>query len=150
MNKIIISAALAILTLFSWSTWAQGLSAEQATVRSPIPGMANTAGYMELTNESDQDIILLDAKSKLADKVEFHDHIMNSGVMKMVKLDSLTIPAGKTVKFQTGGLHLMFIGINKIKPVNNKVEVVLIGKNGQQYPVQLALKSLKTQHHHHH
>lgn len=123
---------------------------ENGTVRAPIPGMANTAGYMELTNLSKTDLVLTKAKSDFADKVEYHNHIMNDGVMKMVKLDKLEIPAGETITFQSGGLHLMFIGLTKQKPLSGKVTVTLISESGQTFPVELDVKSIKAQHHHHH
>lgn len=121
-----------------------------ASLRAPIPGMENTAGYVEITNTSDKDIVLTDANSNIANKVEYHDHIMASGVMKMVKRDKLVIPAGKTVKFQSGGLHLMFIGLTVKAPLSERVTVNLISETGEVFPVELAVKSVKMQHQHHH
>lgn len=150
MKNILIGFILVALT-WTPSSYAEGsVKAENAMVRSPIPGMVNTAGYMELTNLSKSDIVLTKAMSGISNKVEYHNHIMDSGVMKMVKLDKLIIPAGETVTFQSGGLHLMFIDLTKKKNWPNKVEVILISETGQQYPVELEVKSIKAQHHHHH
>ncbi len=149
MKKILLSFALVISAFCHNSYAAQALSIDNATLRSPIPGMANTAGYMVLTNTSNSDIVLTTAKSKIAEKVEYHNHVMNSGVMKMVKLDELIIPAGKTVTFQSGGLHLMFIGLTQRNDLPTKVPVTLISKSGDEYLIEMEVKSIK-QHHHHH
>ena len=150
MKKIIVGIILAAVTWVQSSYAGQSIKMENGTVRAPIPGMANTAGYMELTNLSKTDLVLTKAKSDFADKVEYHNHIMNDGVMKMVKLDKLVIPAGETITFQSGGLHLMFIGLTKQKPLPGKVTVTLISESGQTLPVELDVKSIKAQHHHHH
>lgn len=150
MKKIIVGIILAAVTWAQSSYAGQSIKMENGTVRAPIPGMANTAGYMELTNLSKTDLVLTKAKSDFADKVEYHNHIMNDGVMKMVKLDKLVIPAGETITFQSGGLHLMFIGLTKQKPLPGKVTVTLTSESGQTFPVELDVKSIKAQHHHHH
>lgn len=150
MKKIIVGIILAAVTWAQSSYAGQSIKMENGTVRAPIPGMANTAGYMELTNLSKTDLVLTKAKSDFADKVEYHNHIMKDGVMKMVKLDKLVIPASETITFQSGGLHLMFIGLTKQKPLPGKVTVTLISESGQTFPVELDVKSIKAQHHHHH
>lgn len=125
------------------------LQIQDATVRAPIPGMANTVGYIKLKNTTNADIVLTHAMSDIAEKVEYHNHIMGSGVMKMVKLDQLVIPARQSVTFQSGGLHLMFLGLTKKQNFPSKVSVKLIDKLGAEYPVTMDVKSIKMQHHHH-
>ena len=140
-----------IFLAFSQASLANNsLQIQDATVRSPIPGMANTAGYMKLKNTTNADIVLTHAMSDVAQKVEYLNHIMESGVMKMVKLDQLLIPAGQSVTFQSGGLHLMFLGLTKKQNFPSKVPVKLIDKSGAEYPVAMDVKSIKMQHHHHH
>lgn len=149
--KKILYGFVAITLAFCQNAFAsEPLEIKGATIRSPIPGMANTAGYMEITNTTNADIVLTGAMSDIADRVEYHNHIMNSDVMKMVKLDQLVVPAGETVTFQSGGLHLMFIGLTKKQNFPSKVQVKLIDNSGAQYPIELEAKSIKMQHHHHH
>ena len=137
MKKILFGFIFTALTWAQVSYAEEAITAANAMVRSPIPGMANTAGYMELTNLSKSDIVLTKAMSDIADKVEYHNHIMDSGVMKMVKLDKLVVPAGEKITFQSGGLHLMFIGLTKKKNFPSKVKVTLISETSTQYPVKL-------------
>ncbi|GHB68497.1 hypothetical protein GCM10008107_17480 [Psychrosphaera saromensis] len=146
MNKFL--TLLIVLTgLYCQSTFALDIEVKNGVVRAPIPGMANTVGYMELTNNSNDNIILTSAKSAVADRVEVHDHIMNDGVMKMVKLDSLTITANETKRFQTGGLHLMFIGLDHKEAMKKTIDVTFIFQDGSEQVVTFNVKSIH-QHHH--
>jgi len=120
---------------------------KNAKIRAPIPGMANTVGYMTLTNISDKDVLLVAAKSSISEKVEFHDHIMTTGVMKMVKLDDLTLKANETKTFETGGLHLMFIGLDHSKAMQKAVNVTFVFSDGSE---QVGVFSVKSIHQHHH
>ena len=129
------------------SSW---LEISNANVRQPIPGMANTAGYMTIHNPTDKVVTLIAASSELANKVEFHDHVMSEGVMKMVKLDKVVIPAGQSKTFESGGLHLMFLGLNKQASKKEMVSVVLKSADGKAISQKFAVKSVKEQHGHHH
>ena len=120
---------------------------KEATIRAPIPGMDKTSGYMTLTNISNGVISLVDAKSPIAEKVEFHDHIMNDGVMRMVKLDDLTLKANETKTFQTGGLHLMFIGLDHAKAMQETATVTFVFSDGS---TQTNVFNVKSIHQHHH
>jgi copper(I)-binding protein len=146
MNKFSILLVM-IIGLYCQNASALDIEVKNGVVRSPIPGMANTVGYMELTNNSNDNIILTSAKSAVADRVEVHDHIMNDGVMKMVKLDSLTIMANETKTFQSGGLHLMFIGLNEQDVMKKTIDVTFIFQDGSE---QVATFDVKSIHQHHH
>jgi copper(I)-binding protein len=43
--------------------------------------------------------------------VELHNHIKEGEAMRMVSVPTITIPAGKTVSFAPGGLHIMLMGL---------------------------------------
>jgi copper(I)-binding protein len=120
---------------------------KDAKIRAPIPGMANTVGYMTLTNISDKDVLLVAAKSSISQKVEFHDHIMTTGVMKMVKLDDLTIKTNEIKTFETGGLHLMFIGLDHSQAMQKTVSVTFVFSDGSE---QVGVFNIKSIHQHHH
>lgn len=125
------------------------LVAKNAKVRAPIPGMSNTAGYVALTNPTDKPIVLIGAASALAQKVEFHDHIMKNGVMRMVKLDQITLKPKQTIEFKSGGLHIMFLGINPGFEKKSSVKVTLQDAQGNQFVQEFAIQSVHHEHHHH-
>ncbi len=147
MNKLFILLVI-LMGVFSQPTFAQSIEVKNATVRSVIPGMANTVGYMQLINNKNQQAVLSAVSSDIASKVEVHDHVMNQGVMKMIKLDKLTIPANETKVFESGGLHLMFIGVDHSKPIKDSVLVTLKFLDGSEQQVTFKVKSIHHQHHH--
>lgn len=140
-----------IISLFVFSNAAfadLSVSATEALVRAPIPGMKNTVGYMELTNTGTQDITLVGAKSNASEVLEFHNHEMKNGVMRMYQEMEVKIPAGDTVVFESGGLHLMFM---KVEPELNSaklVDVLFTTKSGESFTVPFNVHKLKVKHHH--
>jgi copper(I)-binding protein len=51
------------------------------------------------------------ASADIAGRVELHTMSMDGNVMRMRQVDSIDIPAGKTVELKPGGLHVMFMDI---------------------------------------
>lgn len=71
----------------------------------------SAGGYMTLTNTGTKDAHLVGAKADYP-RVEIHTTQMENGVMTMSHVEKITIPAGESVTFQHGGLHVMFMGLN--------------------------------------
>lgn len=150
MNSVKTLVTMIILLFSNLALANPLLEISNASVRKPIPGMSNTAGYMTLHNPTGKDITLVSASSELANKVEFHNHVMSEGVMKMVKLDKVVVPAGQSLTFESGGLHLMFLGLDKQLSKKEMVSVALKSANGKAISQTFAVKSVKEQHGHHH
>ncbi len=79
------------------------------TVTARQPG----AAYFVLINEGETDDRLVAATPvAFAEAAEIHTHINDDGVMRMRPLvDGLVIPAGETIAFEPGGLHVMMFGL---------------------------------------
>lgn len=141
--KIIASVGLVIASMASS---AHHLVFSDNTVRAAIPGMKNTAGFFTLNNKSNQDEVLVAASSSIAKRVEFHTHEMTNGTMRMSKLDQILLPANSTVKFESGGLHLMFL---ELKPFSSKtVDVEFTTLSGNKFTITFDVKSILDQHQH--
>jgi len=75
------------------------------------PGAIAGAGYMEITNTGDEDDRLVSIDSAFP-KTMIHKTEMKDGIMKMRhQMGGVVIPAGETVVFEPGGLHVMFMGL---------------------------------------
>ncbi len=103
-----------------------GTAADAITVVDPYvpalpPGQPNSLAYMGLTNSSDQDIELVAAESAASKVVELHTHVMQDGMLNMIAIDKIDLPAGKTVKLEPNGLHIMLIGLVKDLKDGDKV-----------------------------
>jgi copper(I)-binding protein len=73
------------------------------------PGQQSVGvAYLTLQNTAGSDVVLTQFHSPKAKRVEVHTHTQDAqGVMRMEKLDALTIPANSTVAMKPGGLHVM-------------------------------------------
>ena len=123
--------------------------ASDATFRAPIPGMTNSAGYMTLENQGSEVVTFVAARSNVSETVEFHDHIMNNGVMRMTKVDKIVIEPNESINFESGGLHLMFFGLKAQNISDKAVEVFLITTQGNEIKVRLNVESVHDHHQHH-
>jgi hypothetical protein len=74
----------------------------------------NGAVYFEIINNQGNQDRLLSASGTIAEKIELHkSEIDAQGVMRMLPQESVLIPAGESVSFEPGGLHVMLINLNQ-------------------------------------
>jgi len=88
------------------------LAISHATVRAVLPGKTITAAFFTLANPSQMDCTLLSAKSPSAERIEFHTHQHQGDMVRMRALDQVKVPAGESLVFKSGGLHLMLFGVD--------------------------------------
>ncbi len=97
------------------------VSGAQAAV--PLAGSSQLV--VQIDNDGDGDDRLVAVDTDAAIGIELHETRIEDGIATMVDLDEVALPAGETVRFRPGGLHLMMIGPDD--------EVVL----GARFPVTL-------------
>ena len=68
-----------------------------------------SAGYLALSNNSDDVINITSVTSPQFSSVEMHESVVEDGVAKMRRIPSLLISAKATVRFNRGGKHLMLM-----------------------------------------
>lgn len=85
------------------------LRVDEPWVRATVPAQGATGAFMRLSAQSD--LRLMAAASEAAARVEIHRMAMVGQVMQMRAIDSLPLPAGKTVVLAPGGLHIMLLGL---------------------------------------
>jgi copper(I)-binding protein len=95
-----------------------GGSAEAITVSDPwvraSPSMARAgAAYMVLANHTNQDDRLLSAVCDAAATVELHESREEGGMMSMMPVQAITVPANGQAELKPGGLHIMLIDLNR-------------------------------------
>ena len=84
-----------------------GIAVQDPWIRAVPPSASATAGYFVLENGSGEDVVLEAVTAAGIRRAEIHETTMADGVMRMRRLDSVTIPAGETATFAPGGRHLM-------------------------------------------
>ncbi|MEP4890394.1 MAG: copper chaperone PCu(A)C [Aliiglaciecola sp.] len=130
---------------------AANIKISDATVRLLPPTVPNTAAYFTIHNSSDKDLVLVSASTDIAEKAELHAHVMENGMMSMQEQDQIRIPAGQTVSFKPGGLHVMIFGLKKPLAENQMVSITLVSED--QKTIQVTAKAVmpgKEKSHNHH
>ena len=84
-------------------------------------------GYTIITNHGKTDDRLISATAETAGRVELHEMAVKDGVMSMRPLpEGVPIPAGSTVEFKPGGLHVMFLDLKEQLKEGGKVKTHLV------------------------
>jgi len=78
---------------------------------------------MTLTSTEDAKVVAI--KSPAAGRVEIHASTMEGGVMQMREQPALALPAGRSVKLEPGGYHVMLMDLVKPLAAGDKVPLVL-------------------------
>ncbi|EGK8008922.1 copper chaperone PCu(A)C [Campylobacter lari] len=119
MKKIL---SLALLSTF---TLANNITVNDPYVRQTPPNSKTTAFFLELKNNSNQDIKLIKAQSSLSDTTEIHDHIMENGKKMMVQIPQITIKANSSAELKPGGMHIMVLNLKENITSQTKANLTL-------------------------
>ncbi|AMO55603.1 copper chaperone PCu(A)C [Endozoicomonas montiporae] len=96
-----------------------------AMARAVPPTSTNTAAFMTLKNVGKDDIRLVSVDSSVAERVEIHGHRHEGNKMMMYEVEDLVLPADKVVKLESGGYHIMIMGLKKTLKEGEKVPLTL-------------------------
>lgn len=77
--------------------------------RAGVPAGGSSQIVVQVTNDGDGDDELVGASTPAAAAVELHRTEIDEGRATMRELDTVEIPAGETVSFRPGSLHLMMV-----------------------------------------
>nr|MBA3811111.1 copper chaperone PCu(A)C [Caulobacteraceae bacterium] len=111
-----------------------------AWTRPAAAGM-NAAGYGAIANSGPRADRLIGVASPAASRVLIHQSRSAGGVMSMRTLGNLAIPAGATMTFAPGGLHLMLEGLKRTLSVGGRVPITLIFAKAGAVHAELAVRS---------
>jgi copper(I)-binding protein len=140
------------LSLLGLSLHAQAqTSVEDAWVRATVPGQPATGAFMHITSTTDSKLV--GVSSPVARTVQIHQMSMKGDVMNMQQVDSVELPAGKTVVFDSNGYHVMFMGLAAQVKEGDQVPVTLTVQDDkgarQSIEVQAPARALTARDHSH-
>ncbi len=152
--KTMLVAAVAVLApsvAFSDAYKVGDLSIAHPKSFATPPGSVTAAGYMTITNHGDEDDRLISISSDFP-RTMLHKSEEQDGVMKMLhQHDGVVIPAGGTVSFEPGGLHVMFMGLKERLKEGEQNDVTLsfekAGSVDVTFNVEKRKRSTKTNDH---
>ncbi|MFD2883804.1 copper chaperone PCu(A)C [Pseudomonas lini] len=106
----------------AWQVSAQTL-VNDAWVRATVAGQHSTGAFMTL--QADSDSKLLSVQSPVANTVQIHQSSMKDDVMSMSQVESVALPAGKSVSFDPHGYHIMLMDLTAQVKEGDKVPLTL-------------------------
>lgn len=132
-SNVILALLFSLFGLYSVAGQAAGTEVQVSdAIARAMPAVAPTSAvFLTLHNPSDHDRALVGAKSSAARAVELHNHTMKDGMMVMRQVHEVRIPAGQTVSFHPGGLHIMLIGLNHALEDGQHIDLTLEFADGQ-------------------
>jgi hypothetical protein len=116
---------VAVIVL-AWSAVVQAagpVEVKDAWVRAPVAGQKVVGAYLNAV--SNGNFMLVGVSSPLAGNVEVHETTVENGVMRMRPVTRVALPAGKPVRFEPGGLHLMLVDLKQLLKPGEKVPLAL-------------------------
>ncbi|NSX07085.1 copper chaperone PCu(A)C [Pseudomonas lini] len=112
----------------AWQVSAQTL-VNDAWVRATVAGQHSTGAFMTL--QADSDSKLLSVQSPVANTVQIHQSSMKDDVMSMSQVESVALPAGKSVSFDPHGYHIMLMDLTTQVKEGDKVPLTLTVENAK-------------------
>ncbi|KAB0507385.1 copper chaperone PCu(A)C [Pseudomonas lini] len=112
----------------AWQVSAQTL-VNDAWVRATVAGQHSTGAFMTL--QADSDSKLLSVQSPVANTVQIHQSSMKDDVMSMSQVESVALPAGKSVSFDPHGYHIMLMDLTAQVKEGDKVPLTLTVENAK-------------------
>ncbi|ELA8075004.1 copper chaperone PCu(A)C [Vibrio alginolyticus] len=108
--------------------------------REAPPNAPVIGGFFQLTNHGESEDALIAAESPIAGHVEIHTHKKEGGVMKMIKIDEVRVPANDSVLFKPGSFHLMIFNPTQALKEGDRFPMTLTFKNAGKVEVEMAVE----------
>ncbi|MGY2293092.1 copper chaperone PCu(A)C [Pseudomonas sp. SDO528_S397] len=126
---------LSLLTLAAHAS-AQ-VQVTDAWVRATVAGQPSSGAFMTVTADTDSQ--LLSVASPVAKTVQIHEMSMKDDIMRMGPVDAVPLPAGKAVKLDPDGYHVMLIDLTGQIKEGDQVPLTLTVQNakGDQQVIQI-------------
>ena len=129
-----------------------GIVINEAWARASTPGAKNGVAYMSIKNYGSTTNALLSVTTPVADRAELHTHKNEAGVMKMERINGISIAPHKTAVLRPGGDHIMLLGLEKPLKSGSHFMMRLKFKNGSEKSINVMVvkSSLKKRRKHNH
>lgn len=102
---------------------------DDAWVRATVPTQTASGAFMTVTADSDSK--LLSVATPIAKDVQIHEMTMKNDVMSMGPVKFVELPAGKAVKLDPNGYHVMLMGLSAQLKEGETVPLTLTVENAK-------------------
>lgn len=107
-------AALLLTAGAAAATAAVDVVGEGARIRALIPGQDVSVGYLTLHNRGTEAVTVTAVAGDLSPRIEIHRIDRDGDMVRMRRQQELTVEAGTSVEFKSGGLHLMLFDVEAV------------------------------------
>ena len=139
-------ALLALFSIFASPVYAEEdanepcLIIQNAWIAEAPPVSKVMVAYLTIRNETSEKIEIVRAESDLYSSIEFHETKHENGIARMIRHQSLTIPANDKLILQRGGNHLMLFNPTKALKANDEVKIIFTLSDGSTQNISVLVK----------
>jgi copper(I)-binding protein len=121
-------------------------------VRSAPPNAPMLGAFMQIHNNTKNNLKLLSVNVFGYQRAELHKTINHDGLMKMVQQEFIPISAKSSLSLKPGSWHIMLIGPDAVPVEGDTVKIKLIFDNGTSQMIDAVVRKDKMmmKHHGHH
>ena len=131
---------IAVILLSACAPSSGALTVNETWARPASKG-ENGAVYFVIQNDTASDDALISASTDIASPAEAHMSMMNDqGVMSMSMQEAVQVPAGESIAFKPGGLHIMLIDLKQDLKVGDTFTLILRFEKAGGITVQVEVK----------
>lgn len=105
------AALTAFFVVLALSAMAADVMVREAWMYPPRGEHGTAAVFLTITNTGERADRLVAATTPQASRAELHTHLRDGDVMKMRRVEAVSVPAGGEVVFKPGGMHVMLFGL---------------------------------------
>ena len=104
-----VSILLLAMLLSACGTPEAPLVISELEITKPMPGMKMSAGFLVITNQTNETARITSVSSPQFEAVEIHETTIADGISRMRELEALEVPGRSSVVLERGGKHLMLM-----------------------------------------
>jgi hypothetical protein len=130
--------ALLATSLFSACAFAQ-VSVTDPWIRATVPAQKVTGAFLRV--QSAAPARLVGVQADVAGRAELHEMAMDGQTMRMRRVESIELPAGKPVNLASGGYHIMLMDLKRQVKDGENVNLTLTVQDagGKRQDVKVAV-----------
>lgn len=147
---------LALLLPISYAHANHQASIEDAWIADAPPIAKIRAGYLKLHNKGNHTITIKSFGSTDFARIELHKTVVAGGMVKMEKVQKLSIKAGQNIEFKPGGYHLMLFNPKRKLVKGDQIKLWLKLEDNKMTSFSAIVRKRgehmgsNHEHHHHH
>jgi protein SCO1/2 len=122
--------------------WSRPTAAPGAAAEAPLADVPPGVIYLTIENRGTRDDRLVAVRTEVSEAAELHETTHDVDYSRMGPVEGgVPIPAGETVPFAPGGLHLMLIGLRRHLVTGDRFEATLLFESGAEIPIESEVRS---------